>query len=153
MSLDQTLETLFITLPEPLTIPDGTAAILSTGSGLTVLGQLPYSEGRLIYKGRVGVELTVDQGRLAIQTAMAQAFGTLRHHLGGSLDTVKAVQWVRIYVASGTEFRDHDRIASAATDWLTPLFGAGKKHGRTTIGVASLPQGAAVMIEMDVIIK
>jgi enamine deaminase RidA (YjgF/YER057c/UK114 family) len=154
MDFDKRIDELFLDLPEPLPEAGAVVNVAQAGKLLFLSGVYPVKDGRLSYKGRLGLELGLDAGRLASHTACMQALGTLRGFLDGSLNKVKRIVFLRGFVASGSEFRDHLKVLEGASQLLTDVFGATVgKHGRSAIGVAALPNGAAVELELIVEVK
>jgi enamine deaminase RidA (YjgF/YER057c/UK114 family) len=120
------------------------------GSLLFVSGQISESGDRVL-TGRLGAELTADEGRRGAELA---ALGLLAHvsaETGGDLAAVKRVVSLRVFVAATPDFTQHSQVANGASDLLVAVFGEQGRHARTSIGVASLPVGAAV--ELDAIIE
>ncbi|WP_104665601.1 RidA family protein [Ensifer adhaerens] len=96
--------------------------------------------------GRLGAELTVDEGRRAAETATLSALAAIRAELG-SLDRVTAVAKLGVYIATSDDFREHPQVADGASDLLAKVFGPEMLSGRIVLGVASLPLGLPVKIE------
>jgi len=152
MDFDSKLDDLFIDLPEP---PIDKIGALASKSGklLFLSGQYPYKEGGSIYKGRVGLELTLDAGMLAAKASLLQALGTLRGVLGGSLNTIKRIVHLRLYIATGLEFKDHEKLLKSILDTLKNIFGSSADCSSEVIGCASLPKGASCELSMVVELK
>lgn len=150
MDVDAKLDELFIDLPEPHGVRDGLLEVVEEGNLVRVVGQLPWSEGRLAYRGRVGLEQTVAQGGQAARLALLQALGTLATHLEGSLNAVKKVESLVVMIASGSDFQQHQQVANGASDLIIDIFGKKGLHGQRVMGVTSLPEGASVQIELSV---
>jgi enamine deaminase RidA (YjgF/YER057c/UK114 family) len=106
------------------------------------------TEGRVAkFVGRVGAELDVEAGRKAAQLAALNALAVAREHLE-SLDKVTRVVRLGVSVATVGDFRDQPKIADAASDLLQDVFGKGKNPCRLVYGVASLPLGTPVELEI-----
>jgi enamine deaminase RidA (YjgF/YER057c/UK114 family) len=99
------------------------------------------------FVGRVGAELDVDAGRSAARLAALNALALVRDQLG-SLDKVSRVVRLGVSVATAGDFRDHPKVADGASELLQAVFGPDKAHCRLVLGVASLPLGAAVELEL-----
>ena len=130
--------------PEPF----GTyAETVQTGNLLFLTGMLP-TEGRgPKYIGRVGAELDVEAGHGAAHLAALNVLTVARQHLG-SLDKVTRVVRLGVSVATVGDFRDHPKVADAASESLQNVFGKGKNRCRLAYGVASLPLGTPVKLEI-----
>ena len=120
---------------------------VQTGSLLFLSGMLPVKEGKLQFVGRLGKELDESAGRDALQTATLNALSAARAHLG-SLDRVTRVVSVKVYLATHGDFYNQPIVADAASEFLREVFGEDKISVRSVIGVASLPLGTPVMLEV-----
>jgi enamine deaminase RidA (YjgF/YER057c/UK114 family) len=106
------------------------------------------TEGRAAkYVGRLGAELNVEAGRAAARLAAMNALAVAREHLG-SLDKVTRVVRLGVYVATSADFREHPKVADGASELLQGVFGKDKNPCRSVFGVASLPLGVPVEIEV-----
>ena len=146
-SAEQRLKELGIDLPTPPQ-PFGTyAEAVQTGNLLFLSGMLP-TEGRSAkFVGRVGAELDVETGRKAAYLAGLNALAVARQHLG-SLDKVTRVVRLGVLVATAGDVRDQPKVADAASDLLQDVFGKDKNPCRIVYGVASLPLGTPVELEL-----
>jgi enamine deaminase RidA (YjgF/YER057c/UK114 family) len=146
-SAEQRLKDLGIDLPTPPQ-PFGTyAEAVQTGNLLFLSGMLP-TEGRSAkFIGRVGAELDVETGRKAAYLAGLNALAVAREHLG-SLDKVTRVIRLGVLVATAGDVRDQPKVADAASNLLQDVFGKDKNPCRMVYGVASLPLGAPVELEL-----
>jgi enamine deaminase RidA (YjgF/YER057c/UK114 family) len=146
-SAEQRLKELGITLPAPPT-PFGTyVEAVQTGNLLFLTGMLP-TEGRTAkFIGRVGAELDVAAGSEAAHLAALNALAVARRHLG-SLDKVTRIVRLGVSVATAGDVRDQPKVADAASQLLEKVFGKDKNPCRLVYGVASLPLGAAVELEV-----
>jgi len=144
---EQRLKDLGLTLPVPPEPFGAYAEAVETGNLLFVSGMLP-TEGRGAKAiGRVGAELDVDAGRQATRLAALNALAAVRQHLG-SLDRVARVVRLGVSIATSGDVRDHPRIADAASELLQDVFGKDKNPCRMVYGVASLPLGTPVELEL-----
>jgi enamine deaminase RidA (YjgF/YER057c/UK114 family) len=146
-SAEQRLKDLGIDLPTPPQ-PFGTyAEAVQTGNLLFLSGMLP-TEGRVAkFIGRVGAELDVETGRKAAYVAGLNALAVAREYLG-SLDKVTRVIRLGVLVATAGDVRDQPKVADAASDLLQDVFGKDKNPCRMVYGVASLPLGTPVELEL-----
>jgi enamine deaminase RidA (YjgF/YER057c/UK114 family) len=120
---------------------------VQTGSLLFLSGMLPVKDGKPQYVGRLGKELDADAGRDALRTATLNALSAAKEHIG-SLDRVTKVIRVGVYLATYGDFYNQPIVADAASELLRDVFGEDKTSVRTVIGVASLPLGLPVMLEV-----
>src|SRR5438067_5398037 len=144
---EQRLTELGIQLPSPPE-PFGTyAEAVQTGNLLFLTGMLP-TEGRAAkFIGRVGAELDVDTGRKAAYLAALNALAVAREYLG-SLDKVTRIVRLGVLVATSGDVRDQPKVADGASELLQDVFGKDKNPCRLVYGVASLPLGTPVELEV-----
>jgi enamine deaminase RidA (YjgF/YER057c/UK114 family) len=146
-SAEQRLKDLGIELPTPPE-PFGTyVEAVQTGNLLFLTGMLP-TEGRAAkFVGRIGAELDLEAGRRAARLAALNALAVARKHLG-SLDKVTRIVRLGVSVATSGDVRDQPKVADAASDLLRDVFGKAKNPCRLVYGVASLPLGTPVELEI-----
>jgi enamine deaminase RidA (YjgF/YER057c/UK114 family) len=146
-SAEQRLKDLAIDLPSPPQ-PFGTyVEAVQTGHLLFLTGMLP-TEGRVAkFIGRVGAELDVETGRKAARLAALNALAVAREHLG-SLDKVTRIVRLGVSVATSGDVRDQPKVADGASELLQDVFGKDKNPSRLVYGVASLPLGTPVELEV-----
>jgi enamine deaminase RidA (YjgF/YER057c/UK114 family) len=144
---EERLTQLGIELPAPPE-PFGTyAEAVRTGNLLFLTGMLP-TEGRAAkFIGRVGAELDVEAGRKAAHLAALNALAVARQHLG-SLDKVTRVVRLGVMIATAGDIREQPKVADGASELLQDVFGKEKNPCRLVYGVASLPLGAPVELEV-----
>jgi enamine deaminase RidA (YjgF/YER057c/UK114 family) len=144
---EKRLKDLGIDLPTPPQ-PFGTyAEAVQTGNLLFLSGMLPTDGRSPKFIGRVGAELDVETGRKAAYLAGLNALAVAREHLG-SLDKVTRVIRLGVLVATAGDVRDQPKVADAASDLLQDVFGKDKNPCRMVYGVASLPLGTPVELEL-----
>src|SRR5438132_7383057 len=144
---EKRLKELGIKLPAPPE-PFGTyAEAVQTGSLLFLTGMLP-TEGRAAkFIGRVGAELDVETGRKAAYLAALNGLAVAREYLG-SLDKVTRIIRLGVLVATSGDVREQPKVADGASELLQDIFGKGKNPSRLVYGVASLPLGTPVELEL-----
>lgn len=143
----QRLKELGIELPVPPEPFGAYVEAVQTGNLLFLSGMLP-TEGRSAkFVGRVGAELDVEAGREAAHLAALNALAVAREHLG-SLDRVTRVVRLGVSVATSGDVRDQPKVADAASELLQEVFGKEKSPCRLVYGVASLPLGVPVELEI-----
>ncbi len=144
---EQRLKELGIKLPAPPE-PFGTyVEAVQTGNLLFLTGMLP-TEGRAAkFIGRVGAELDVEAGRQAAYLAALNGLAVAREHLG-SLDKVTRIVRLGVSVATSGDVRDQPKVADGASELLQDIFGKEMNPSRLVYGVASLPLGAPVELEI-----
>ena len=146
-SAEQRLTDLGITLPPPPE-PFGTyAEAVQTGNLLFLTGMLPTEGRRATFIGRVGAEVDVETARKAARLAALNAIAVARQHLG-SLDRVTRIIRLGVFVATAGDVRDQPKVADGASEVLQAVFGKDRNPSRLVYGVASLPLGASVELEI-----
>jgi enamine deaminase RidA (YjgF/YER057c/UK114 family) len=149
-SAERRLEELGILLPAAPTPFGSYVEALQTGNLLFLSGMLPVVDHKPKYVGRLGTELDAEMGRDAVRTAALSALAAAKRHLG-SLDRVTRVVRLGVFMATSGEFFDQPRVADAVSDLFRDVFGSDNMAVRLVIGVASLPLG--VPIELEVIFE
>jgi enamine deaminase RidA (YjgF/YER057c/UK114 family) len=146
-SAEQRLKELGIKLPAPPE-PFGTyVEAVQTGNLLFLTGMLPTQDRAAKFIGRVGAELDLEAGRQASYLAALNGLAVAREHLG-SLDKVTRIVRLGVSVATSGDVRDQPKVADAASELLQDIFGKEKNPSRLVYGVASLPLGAPVELEI-----
>jgi enamine deaminase RidA (YjgF/YER057c/UK114 family) len=144
---EQQLKELGIRLPTPPEPFGIYAEAVQTGNLLFLTGMLP-TEGRAAkFIGRVGAELDVEAGRNAAHLAALNGLAVAREYLG-SLDKVTRIVRLGVSVATVGDVRDHPKVADGASELLQNVFGKDKNPSRLVYGLASLPLGVAVALEI-----
>ena len=112
-----------------------------------VAGQIPMQDGVVTVAGKVGGEVTIDDANAGARRCALQALSALKAALG-TLDRVKGIVKLDVFVASATGFTDHPKVANGASDLLVEVFGDEGRHARAAVGVPELPLGAAVEVAL-----
>ncbi len=144
------LRELGIVLPSPPEPFGSYAEAAHTGNLLFLSGMLPTEARAAKFVGRVGAELDVETGRKAARLAALNGLAVARHSLG-SLDRVTRVVRLGVMIATVGDVRDQPKIADGASELLQDIFGKDKNSSRVVLGVASLPLGTP--IELDLIFE
>jgi enamine deaminase RidA (YjgF/YER057c/UK114 family) len=147
MSAEQRLIELNIVLPSPPTPFGAYVESVKIGNLLFLSGMLPVLGREPQYVGRVGGALSAEAGRKAAEIACLNALSAAKAYLG-TLDKITGVAKLGVYVATEGDFRDHPKVADGASELLVKVFGAGMLSGRIVLGVASLPLGMPIEIEL-----
>jgi enamine deaminase RidA (YjgF/YER057c/UK114 family) len=146
-SAEQRLQELGIQLPAPPEAFGTYVEAVQTGNLLFLTGMLP-TEGRAAkFIGRVGAELDTEAGRKAARLAALNGLAVARKHLG-SLDKITRIVRLGVSIVTSGDVRDQPKIADGASELLQDVFGSAKNPCRSVYGVASLPLGAPVELEL-----
>ena len=146
------LEELGLTLHGPHPPHDPLDAVVVHDGVARTSGQLPRIAGELTCVGTLGADVTVDQGAVAAEVCALNALAVLEDALG-TLDRIERVLTVTGYVASAPGFHDQPSVVDGASRVLYRIFGDAGRHTRSAIGVAALPRGGAVEIEVTVALR
>ena len=144
---DRRLQDLGIQLPAAPTPFGSYVETVQTGNLLFFSGMLPVVDHKPKYLGRLGRELDAEAGRDAVYTTALNVLAAAKKHLG-SLDRVTRVIRLGVFIATSGDFFDQPRVADAASDLFRDIFGEDKLPVRLVIGVASLPLGMPVELEV-----
>jgi len=149
MDIEARLKKLGFTLPEP---PQPVAAYVPAvlvGDLLFLSGTTCYKDGEFLFMGRVGAELTIEQGYSAARQTALNLLSVIKSTLG-SLDQVKRMVKLNGYVNSAPDFDRQPEVINGASELFEELYGERGKHARTAIGVSDLPAHIPVEIELVV---
>jgi pimeloyl-ACP methyl ester carboxylesterase len=144
---DKRLIGLGLELPPPTTPFGAYVEAVQTGNLLFLSGTLPTFGHEAKYRGRLGAELDAEQGRAATRLAALNALAIAKEHLG-SLSRITRVVRLGVMLATSGDFFDQPRVADAASELFRTVFGADKSSVRLVYGVASLPLGMPVELEV-----
>ncbi|MDB5992044.1 MAG: family endoribonuclease [Herbaspirillum sp.] len=152
MSIYSKLKSLNIELP-PSAAP-AAAYVMSAQTGNTVFlsGHIAKKEGA-VWVGQLGKDVSTEDGKLAARSVAIDLLATLQAACGGDLERVQRIVKVMSLVNSTSDFTEQHLVTNGASELLVEVFGERGKHARSAFGVAQLPLGACVEIEMIVEIK
>jgi enamine deaminase RidA (YjgF/YER057c/UK114 family) len=149
-TIEDRLRDLGLSLPGPFPPHDPLDAIVVHGGRARTSGQLPRDhDGRLVHPGVLGAGLSVDEGAEAARWCALNALSVLRAGLG-TLDRISRVLTILGFVASAPGFSQQPAVVDGASRLLYDVFVEAGRHSRSAIGVAALPRGGAVEIEVEV---
>lgn len=152
MSFEARVKELGLAIPELPRPAFSYVPAVRTGNLVFASGQTPTIEGKLTVQGKLGREVSVEQGQEAARLCLLNCLAEVRG-LTGSLDAIVRIVKLNGYVASAEGFVEQPKVINGASALLEQIFGEAGKHARAAIGVAELPFGAPVEIEMVVEIK
>jgi enamine deaminase RidA (YjgF/YER057c/UK114 family) len=149
VEVEAKLEKLGLTLPEVRTPAYNYIPTRRSGNILFVSGHGPIKDGKLAFRGKVGRELTVEQGAEAARLTMLNCLASIKAAIG-DLDKVTQVLKLLGMVASEEGFGQQPLVINGASDLLVELYGERGRHARSAVGLFMLPNGMPVEIEMIV---
>lgn len=147
--IDEKLKSLNIVLPQPPKPAGAYIPVVIADQTVYVSGQIPIEDGKVVYKGKVPTEQSLEQAQKAAKLCVINALAQLKTELN-SLDRISKIVRVSGFVNSTQDFTDQPKVINAASDLLFDIFGKSGQHSRIAVGVASLPLGATVEIDMIV---
>lgn len=125
---------------------------VAVGNLVFVSGQLPVEDGALLYSGRVGETVTVEEGYEAARLCAIRCLSALQAVVP-DLDQVERIAKVTGYVSCANGFTDQPQVINGASDLLQAVFGEKGQHARAAVGVSGLPLGAPVEVELVAYVK
>lgn len=147
MSFEAKLAELGIVLP-PAPKPVATyIPAVRTGELLFLSGTGPFKDGRIAFAGKLGRDLTVEQGYEAARLTLLNALAMVRQELG-TLDRVVRIVRVTGHVASAEGFTQQPAVINGASDLLVQIFGEAGRHARLALGAAELPLNMCIELEL-----
>ena len=145
--IDARLAELGIDLPTAMAPLANYVPYVVTGNLVVVSGQLPAVDGKVAVVGKLGAEVSVEQGQRAARLCFTNVLTHLRAACGGDLGRVRRVVRLGGFIASPPDFTQHAAVMNGASDLAVAVFGEAGRHARSTIGVPALPLDAAVEVE------
>jgi enamine deaminase RidA (YjgF/YER057c/UK114 family) len=149
VSVETNLAALGLELPEVATPAGAYVPAVISGNLVFTAGQIPLVDGKLMAEGRLGAEITAEQGKEIAQRCALNAIAAVKSVLG-DLERVKKVVKVVGFVASTPEFTAQPGVVNGASELLQAAFGDAGIHARSAVGVAVLPLNSPVEVELIV---
>jgi enamine deaminase RidA (YjgF/YER057c/UK114 family) len=140
--------------PIERTTPEGSLvdAVAVVGSIAYASGQVPFDGDRLVSKGKVPSQVSPEDAGRAAALCAANVLRAVRKHVG-SLDAIERVVRITGYVNSDPEFTEQHLVINGASQLVRDVFGEAGRHARTALGLAQLPLGSSVEVEMILDLK
>jgi enamine deaminase RidA (YjgF/YER057c/UK114 family) len=145
--IEEKLAELGITLPVPMAPVANYVPYVVTGDLVFVSGQVPAADGKVAFAGKLGENVSAEDGKAAARLCLINVIAHLKAACGGDLDRVRQVVRLGGFIAAPPSFTQHAQVMNGASDLAVAVFGEAGRHARTTIGVPSLPLDAAVEVE------
>jgi enamine deaminase RidA (YjgF/YER057c/UK114 family) len=120
---------------------------IKVGNFIFTSGQVPVINGEIIYAGKVGKDLSEDDGRKAAELCLINCLSAVKSIIG-NLDNIKQIVKLTVFVNSADGFSAQPKVANGASELLEKILGENGKHVRSAVGVNELPLNSAVEIEM-----
>ena len=152
MSIEVKLTELGIALPQPAKAVGSYIPVAVANNVAYVSGQIPVSDGKIQYAGKIPSEISINDGQQAARLCLINALSQLKAEFG-SLDKINKIVKLEVFVNSSPKFTEQATIANGASDLLVELFGENGKHARIAVGASELPLNSAVEISLIATIK
>lgn len=150
--VEERLAALQLRLPDPVQPQFEYVPVVVVGDVAYVSGQVPRLDAHSVITGKLGADLDVERGREAARLCVLHGLAALKHALG-NLERVERIVKVTGFVASASGFTQQPQVIDGASRLLGEIFGDRGRHARSAIGVAELPRGSAVEVEMIVALQ
>lgn len=149
--IDARLEELGIELPQAAAAVANYVPYVVTGNLVFVSGQVTIEDGEFKYQGKVGSDLSVEQGQEAARLCALNIIAQLKEACGGDLDRVRRIVKLGGFVNSTPDFKDQPKVINGASDLMVEVFGDKGRHARAAVSAGALPVGVAV--EVDAVVE
>jgi len=147
MQVEAKLHALGLELPPPPRPAANYLGAVQAGQLLFVSGHVPTKDGMFIYVGKVGKDLSLEEGYEAARIAALNCLASAKTAIG-DLDRITRVAKILGMVNCTDDFGEQHKVVNGASDLLVHLFGDSGRHARSAVGMQALPFGVAVEIEM-----
>ncbi len=149
--IDARLEELGIALPEPAAPVANYVPAVRTGNLIFVSGQVPVEGGQFKHVGKIGADLSVEDGQAAARLCGINIIAQLKKALGGDLDRVVRVVKLGGFVNSAPDFTQQPQVINGVSDLMVEVFGDKGRHARAAVSAGALPAG--VSVEVDAVVE
>ena len=146
-STEKRLSEIGITLPPPGAPAGNYVPFVLVGELAFMAGQVAREAGKMKYTGKVGRDLTIEQGQAAARLCAVNLLAQLKAACGGDLDRVERCVRLSGFVNCAPDFQEHPKVVNGASDLMVEVFGERGQHARTAVGSVSLPLDSAVEVE------
>lgn len=146
---EEKIQQLGITIPEAAKPLAAYIPALQVGNLVMTSGQVPIAEGEVKFQGKVGKDLSEEEGKEAAKLCALNCLGAIKSVIG-SLDKIKRAVKMTVFVNSAVGFTAQPKVANGASEFVVEIFGEAGKHTRSAVGVSELPLNSAVEIEIIV---
>jgi enamine deaminase RidA (YjgF/YER057c/UK114 family) len=141
------LKELNIELPTPTVPAANYLPHKKVGPFVYIAGQVPTANGKDQYVGKLGGNVTLEQGQAAARLCALNIVAQLKNALDGNLDRVMGCVRLGGFVNTTSDFGDHPKVINGASDLMVEIFGDAGRHSRTAVGCVSLPRNVAVEVD------
>ncbi len=149
MNPEKNLKKYGIVLPDAPKPVASYVPCVKAGNLIFVSGQLPVENGKIKYAGKVGKDISLENGKKAAEVCVLNALSHLKSQLR-TLNKIKKIVQVQGFVNCAPDFTEHPKVVNGASNFLVQIFGKEGKHSRFAVGVSSLPLNACLEIALIV---
>ena len=149
---EEKIKQMGITIPEVVKPLAAYIPATQVGNLVMTSGQVPISEGKVKYIGKVGSDLSEEEGKEAAKLCAINCLSAIKSVIG-NLDKIKRIVKLTVFVSSAEGFTAQPKVANGASEFIVEVFGDSGKHVRSAVGVSELPLNSAVEIEMIVEVR
>lgn len=151
MGVEDKLKDLKLELPTAAAPVASYVPTVEAGNMLYVSGQISFAADGSLIRGRLGDDLSVEQGQAAAERCALMIMAQIKAALGGNFGRVERIVKLGVFVQCTPDFTQQPEVANGASDLFVKLLGDAGKHARAAVGVPSLPRGVAV--EVDAVVQ
>jgi len=151
VGIEERLEGMGLSLPTAAKPAANYVPYIKSNNQIFVAGQIPAWEGELRFTGRVGDDVTLEEGQEAARLCALNILSQLKAACDGDLERIARVVKLGVFVACTPEFTDQPKVANGASDLFVELMGEIGRHARFAVGAPSLPLG--VPVEIDAVVE
>jgi enamine deaminase RidA (YjgF/YER057c/UK114 family) len=144
---DARLAELGLTLPNAVAPAANYMPARRSGAFMYIAGQVPAADGKDQFVGKLGQEVSIEDGQRAARLCAINILAQLRSALGGSLESVVGCVRLGGFVNAAPDFADHPKVINGASDLMVAVFGDAGRHARAAVGCYSLPRNVAVEVD------
>ncbi len=145
--IDDKLAELGVNLPQAAAPAANYAPYCISGNLIFISGQLPMKDGNFAYQGKLGADISQEQGIEAAKLCAINIIAQAKAALDGDLDRVVRIAKLGGFVNATPDFTNHPKVINGASDLMVEVFGDKGRHSRFAMGAGSLPLGVSVEIE------
>lgn len=146
-NIENKINSLGLTLPAAVPPAASYVPYMTSGNLVFVSGMLPMLEGKPQFIGKLGKDISLEQGQECAKLCGLNILAHLKNACGGDLDKVAKLVRMGIFVNSTDSYTDQPKVANGVSDMMVAIFGDAGKHARFAVGVAQLPFGVAVEVD------
>lgn len=146
-AIDARLKELGLEIKAPAAPVANYVGYVTSGNLVFVSGQVTLKDGQLQYQGKLGADISLEDGQAAARLCAVNVIAQLKAACGGDLDRVQRIVKLGGFVNSTPDFADQPKVINGASDLMVEVFGDKGRHARFAVSAGSLPMGVAVEVD------